>query len=57
MSENNVEDAYDKKIKTLLVNALEKVLDYDSHLDLIDGDTYFYLQGIHDNLRVELEEE
>jgi hypothetical protein len=44
-------------IKKEFADALEKVLDYDSHLDLIDGDTYFYLQGIHDNLRVELEEE
>ena len=45
------------ELKKKFVDALEKVLDYDSHLDLIDGDTYFYLQGIHDNLREELEEE
>jgi hypothetical protein len=41
-------------MKEEYLKCLITLLDLDADLDLIDGDTYFYLQGICNNLNIEL---
>ena len=44
-------------MKEEYLKCLITILDLDTELDLIDGDTYFYLQGICNNLNIELKGE
>jgi len=43
-------------MKEEYLKCLITLLDLDADLDLIDGDTYFYLQGICNNLKIEIEQ-